>query len=138
MFGAAQTNSLGSHFSGLARVLGGVCVGPHPELANPVRPAQQRGEGLRQPGSREFCLPPKDQTLISIEREPVALVDELSIRRRRLCCIINLQLATADDAALPPNARNHGGVAGLAPGGGHNSLSGEHSANVLRTGFAAD
>ena len=113
-------------------------VGSDTDFAHLIGPFHERGEGLRRDRTDERDFPCVDRAITAIERDPIAFAHHAVVRSHAFLFGVDFQFLGAHDAALPPSARDHGGVAGLATRGREDALGDEHAADILRACLAAN
>ena len=138
MLGTAQTDSLGTQLAGVGRVLAGVGVRAHGQLAlaHFVAPLQDGLELLGGLGRRQCHFAQHDLTGGAVQRDDVALFHHHGARGELLA--LDPDRFGAHHGGGAPAARHHGRVADQTATSGENALRHHHSVNVLGTGLAAN
>ena len=82
--------------------------------------------------------PRKTSPVVPLRVTSSPCLEDLAADLDRLGFVVDVEGFAADDAALAPAAGDDGRVGGLAAGRGEDALGGEHAADVLGAGLAAD
>src|ERR1700681_3204224 len=98
------------------------------EFPDGIRPTHQRCERLRQFRSGKLYLTQVNHAVVSVERNPISLVNCFPVGMGGLCPIVTVELLASHDAALAPAPRDNRRVARLTPRGREDSLGDEHPA----------
>ncbi|MPL66381.1 hypothetical protein SDC9_12054 [bioreactor metagenome] len=138
MLGPAETNAFGAQLYGLGRVLGRVGVGAHLQAAYLVAPGKEGFEFLGLFGLGQGQGGGENLAGRAVDGDLVSLLENLAAHPHEFGFVVYIQGLAADYAAFAPAPGHDGGVGSLSAGGGENALGGEHAADILGGGFAAD
>ena len=132
MLRAAEADALRAELARLLGVAGRVGVRAHLQLAELVGPHHDAAElaGDRRVDGGDHAV--VDVAGGAVEREPVALLEELAAEAEALALLVHRDLLAAGDAALAHAARDDGGVARHAAAHREDALGGLHALDVLR------
>ena len=138
VLGPAEAYPFGAQLDGLTGIVGRVGVGPDPEAADLVGPLEKGLKLLAGFGFDQLETADEDFAGGSVQSEGIALLDDLLSHLETPLLIIHIHLLATDDAALPPTPGDDGGVGGLSPCGGENTLGGVHPPDVFGRGLFPD
>ena len=139
VLGAAEADSLRPVFPGPLCVSGVVGIGPNPELADFIRPAQQFDQpAVFDIGHDRRKLPQVDFTQGSIEGDPIAFFDDVAADLHFSCNQVEFQFTDSDHRGLAELTCDQGCVAGAASFAGEDPLCGKHAVHVVGFGFRTD
>ena len=139
VLGAAKADALGAEQASLLGVARNVGVGANFEPADRIDPAHELDQiwivGLR---VERFELPGDDAAGGAVERDPVTLLEGLTLDAEFLLGFVNHAIARAGHAALTHAAGDDSGVRGHAAARSQDSVRHFHAGDVLRGGLAAN
>jgi hypothetical protein len=139
MLGAAESNAFGAKHASILCVARNVGVGANLQTADGIDPAHELNQirivGLRVQGLE---LAFDHAAGGAVQRNPVALLEELALDAKFLFRFVDLKVAGASHAALAHAAGDDSGVGGHAAAGGKDTGGNFHAGDIFRGGFAAD
>ncbi len=115
-----------------------VGVGADLEGAVLVGPGHQSGEIAGHGGRDGRNLTDHDVTGCAVDRQEIALVDDLAVDRDLTALLVDGDGATADDAGLAPASGDDRRVTGLAAGGREDANGLVHPGDVFGAGLLAN
>ena len=138
VLGAAQADALGPELAGVGRVVTGVGVGPHGQVALADVVGPRRARSRRRPAAWPRSAAPGPTTTMPAPpsretQSPSHSVTPPGAHR----AVAQAQHLGADDGRLAPAPGHHGGVADQAAPGGEDALGGQHAVHVLGRGLVA-
>lgn len=132
VLGAAEADPLGAELAGHPRIVGGVGIGSHLQLAEAVHPLHQ---GAEVPGKlRRNCRHLAEHHLAggAVQGDDIPLLDHLPLGGGELAPgVIDLDVAAAGNAALAHAPCDHRRVGGHAAAGREDPLGRVHAVDVL-------
>ncbi len=136
MLGAAQPDAFGAHFARQPGIARRVRVRTHPQSSHFIGPFQQCFIGFRRLRANQVNVARVNRSVAAIERDPFAFANGTPAGRHLFCARINVNFFRANDAALSPTARHHGGVARLTACRRKYPLRDIHAADIFRASLA--
>src|SRR5271167_287549 len=139
VLGAAQADTLGAKRARLLRVAGNVSVGSHSQFAEGLRPTHE----LHQFGIIGLCIETIELALDhtaggSVERNPVALLEYLTLHPHLASLFVYLYVPRPRDTTFPHAARDYRRMTGHPAARGQNARCDFHAVNIFRSSFRSD
>mmetsp|Transcript_33123 Transcript_33123/g.38543 ORF Transcript_33123/g.38543 Transcript_33123/m.38543 type:complete len:414 (+) Transcript_33123:1074-2315(+) len=132
---AAETNTICSKVEGRLGILGDVSIGTHAKALKILAPRENRAELTLERGLTKRDLALEHQPAGSVDRNPVTLLEQLTVQRKFFALEDNI--TAARNTRLPHTTSDNRGVRRHTSTGSKNTCCGVHATEVLRRGLQA-
>ena len=134
---AAKADTFGAEFHGLSGVARVVGVGSDLQLPDLVRPFHELGEIAGNLRLHRFQASLVNPSAAAVERNVVALAEDLITCNERLFFFADADLRTTGHTTLAHASGHHGRMRGHASASRQNTFGGDHTGQILRRSLLA-